>query len=243
MPSHVTKRRRIGNALQRKIAARKGFKKAIKGYKKLKPSAIQKCLLRSAYGSGSEHSAHLITQRVLAIKASSRTRKDKKDIKDASETIGESAAEHYLRSQLEKQDLMYNPAGLYKFSASGVFNLVYLDPVPTKIPDPTYKPDYVIVLEAKGGDSECQDRKASNGTRVKQGTIEYANEIANLMAKSCYKKTSKDVKVVAERERRKFVGKTVVEAIKNQTGVYVGVRGGYTDNELYKPEPIFNVPF
>ena len=98
------------------------------------------------------------------------------------------------------------------------------------------------MLEAKGGESQCGERKSKiYKKKVKQGTDEYLEDVADTMAKSNYKSKSKQPADVLERKRRKSVGTVVTDAIKQSTGtvIYSGVRGGYGDKGAFNPESIF----
>src|SRR5260370_23731054 len=133
------------------------------GIKKFKPSSttpVTVCPQPGQWGTGREKQAYSDIDSVQQIGFKSRTRADKKKLQNTSEEFGEMAVEHKLQEQLHDAGLPYDPTGVEKFSASGVFNIVYMYPPLGSNPAPTYKPDYVIVLEAKGGESQCGDRKS-----------------------------------------------------------------------------------
>lgn len=146
-------------------------------------------------------------------------------IRHQSEALGESAAIQMLREGLDKHNIPFNPNALVTFAGSGVFNVVYIDP------------PVIVVLEAKGGESQCGDRESHiYPGKVVQGSKEYLHTVADLMANSNHKDP-------AERAKRRAAGKTLLQNLNKNPPkiVYTGVRGGYSDTAVYDPESMFTI--
>jgi hypothetical protein len=185
------------------------------------------CPKAAAWGTDDEASIWTDMQAILGVVAKLRSPQEQQELKELSESLGEQAALFVLHSELGKAKAEYDDKNLFLFAGANVFNMVYVDPKGA-----------IFVLEAKGGKSQCGDRKNPgfpfNGLpqTVTQGTPEYLQVEAQVMA------NSKDHQAQA-------VGNLILKNLgKNPSVVrYIGVRAPYSSSgqKLYNPEMIFSL--
>ncbi|HMF58083.1 MAG TPA: hypothetical protein VK619_17195 [Pyrinomonadaceae bacterium] len=180
-------------------------------FKNAKAGAVTPC---PAWGMEDEMD---IGQDMLSAKSAS-------EIRPLSEQLGEQAGVYMLMQTLYKNNIPFKEDCLHVFNGANVFNIVYVYP-------DTTNPTAVVILETKGGSSQCGWRNSPlYGVRVKQGTPEYAETEADVMSGS----SKTDVSEVGE-------------AIQNCLGqnpskvLYLGVRAPYNKKKkvIYEPEAIF----
>jgi hypothetical protein len=141
-----------------------------------------------------------------------------------SEALGEMGAIYYLQSELGLQSVVYDDNALNIFAGAHAFNMVYFDAPP---PNATR----AIIIEAKGGNSQCGSRKDPlTGAKVTQGSDAYADVIIRSMSAS----KAPDRRKVGM-ELAKLQGKNPPQI------AYIGVRTKYDmqKQEVYDPVPIF----
>ena len=242
-PSKFTGKRKRTAALATNFQqAEDDCQQALKKFKPGPTTPVVACPLPLKWGTGTEQQDYADIEAIKNITPSVRTKAQTKTLKLKSEALGEKAADHKLQEQLSTAGVPFDPQGLTTFSASGVFNKVYLYPPPGSNPLPTYVPDFAVVLEAKGGESQCGDRYSSiYKKRVTQGSEDYVKTVGVLMAKSNYKKKSKKPKDIEERKKRQVAGLAITKLAKQSNGhlIYTGVRAGYGDKGAFDPETIF----
>ncbi|WP_224362840.1 hypothetical protein [Hyalangium versicolor] len=169
------------------------------------------------------------TQKAFWIKAAKNlAKKDslKQEKIEFAEKLGEQGMIHKLKEELAGVGLPpYDDKCMHVFSGKNTFNGVYVYPS-------LEAPEFVVVLEGKGGGSQCGTRKVMKEgkvTEVKQGTSEYFDEEVEVMK--------------AEGGHKEKVA-TAIQQCQGGTPskvVYMGVRTAYKDMEIYRPEYIFVV--
>ncbi|HTF64086.1 MAG TPA: hypothetical protein VK638_15495 [Edaphobacter sp.] len=143
-------------------------------------------------------------------------------VRKHSESLGEQAGVYILQKILLNKNVDYDDNCLHIYSGANVFNAVYAYPN-------LKKPIGIIIIETKGGSSQCGSRKSAfDSSRVTQGTVDYAETEAEVM--SCSSKS--DVSEMGECIN-KNMGKSKI--------IYVGVRAPYDKGKgiAYEPEIIF----
>ncbi|MBL8483165.1 MAG: hypothetical protein JNJ60_13275 [Rhodocyclaceae bacterium] len=145
---------------------------------------------------------------------------------EASEQLGETGAIYLLQKVLYDNGVHYDDDNLRVFHGANTFNIVYSHP---NVKNPTR----IIVLEGKGGSSQCGSRTdPRNGKTVWQGTQKYLDAEAYVMSCS------------SDADKRR-AGQNIAKLMqKNQGAVqYVGVRAPYNAKrgEAYDPEVIFSM--
>lgn len=148
------------------------------------------------------------------------------DRRAASERMGEEAAIVVLQDTLAQNNIEYDDTNLRVFSGANTFNMVYFHPDATN-------PSAAIVLEAKGGSSQCGSRTDPvTGAVVRQGTSAYLQVEAAVMASS----TDPDKQAAGQKLQQLL-------AQNNGSVLYTGVRAPYNRQKgvAYDPEIIFSL--
>ena len=138
-----------------------------------------------------------------------------------SEAYGSACAKRYLRWLVGRN---IPDEEIIEFSGRNTVNLTYID----------RELKIVFIVEAKGGGSGKGTRTSRSGEEVKQGTLDYLEDVARAMSR-----TKRDL-------RRREFGKTIKDAIKKGQVVYIGVRGSYAssetpDSEIPEPRQFFKL--
>jgi len=142
-----------------------------------------------------------------------------------SERLGELGMIDRLQDELEKAGQTYDEKCLHIFSGKDTFNGVYVWPS-------LDTPELVVVLEGKGGTSQCGTRTVETDMgpkKLKQGTIEYLEE---------------EVEVMKSRGGDKEKVATAISQAMEQNPsnvIYMGVRTAYDSQakEVFQTEVIF----